>query len=543
MVKENPLFAREKKKAKPFKILNPIIQNTLIIGDPNQGKSVTTSLIAEALFGLRYKIKNAVVKIFDLFDEGRGESLYWIFPSQHPIFYHELSKEYNYRPRAYPVRFLFPNSRDLPSKLPIQSKVFTIPISSLTENDIYALVGDQLTPSQRGLWNRVMNFIDEKTTVVDLKNLMKGIQEGRIKLYGEREGVKFSARAYSAIIDAALGRLIREGMLSSAKCKTALDLKSEVEDTNVITVLVLKYCPPELRGFFVNYFIWHVFNGIQMGKIKKPRATYFIIREVARLLKSEVKNPTEFVIRENINYMIRQSGGPRCYFIMDTQYLSNLTESVKIAPERIIAFRTSEGKKIIEALGLSKGTQQYTREQIATLPLLKPRWCYVFEKGKKVFLTKMNIPRHQIWDRRKDDFEILYAKYYGHNYYNPETDLADLERENREAEEYWKMRFAVEDSMKKKREREVKEKIVEVKEDKEKEEEELEEEMPMPKKRGRKPKRKEERGEGEKEKEEKKEKAKKEKIEYDSEFERLEKEGIDEEGKMLLEIFTQQIVK
>jgi len=398
------------------------------------GKSNMLVVMAEALYSLRYRQQK--VKIFDLFDDGRGENMFWIFPNDHDIYKHSLSRRYWYIPKEYPVRLLFPVTRKLPKKLPIQSKVFAIPIDSLTINDIYALVGEQISQSQRTLWNRVQEKITRNTTPVDLKKLLEKMQKGEIKLKDESSGIKFNAKTYATIVNGILGELFKENMLCAGVSKLALNLKEEINDKDVISVLVLKYCPPELRGFLVNYFIRHIYDALNIGSIKKPKATYFLLREVSKLLKSDVRSESDFAIRDNIEYIIRQGRGPRTYFIMDTQYLSNLSD-VKSMPSRIIAFRTHEGKDILEALGYTRISNLYTRENIATLPLLPQRWCYVFEKGKKVFLTKVNVPRHKTWNHLRDEFEILYMKHYGEKYYDITEDIKKLEEENNKSREYW----------------------------------------------------------------------------------------------------------
>ena len=165
-----------------FTINHPNQGSFMNIGKTGYGKSGSIALIEEGLFDLRYIKRHWKVKIFDLFDGGRGENMFLCIPNNNLLKYGvEKLKALNYTPKAYPCNILYPMSKNLPNKIPPQGKVFTIPINSLDYSDLQALIGKEITPTVAGIWNSVFSGVTKRTTIEDLKQLIMSATAGKGK--------------------------------------------------------------------------------------------------------------------------------------------------------------------------------------------------------------------------------------------------------------------------------------------------------------------------------------------------------------------------
>ena len=201
------ILQNELKKAnynrRKFMINHPNQGSFICIGKTGYGKSGSIGLITERLFDLRDIKKIWKVKIFDLFDGGRGENMYWCMPNTGLLKHGENKlRAINYMPKAYPCNILYPMSKNLPHKIPPQGKVFTIPINSLDYSDLQALIGKEITPTVAGIWNSVFSSVTKKTTIEDFKQLVMSATAGKGK---KEEDVKVSMQARK-LVYGALGK-------------------------------------------------------------------------------------------------------------------------------------------------------------------------------------------------------------------------------------------------------------------------------------------------------------------------------------------------
>ncbi len=325
------------KNRRRFLINHPNQGNFLIVGKTGYGKSGSIGLIEENLFDLRFIKRSWKVKIFDLFDGGRGENMFLCIPNNNLLKYGEKKlKQINYMPKSYPCNILYPMSKNLPKRISPQGRVFTIPINSLDYSDLQALIGKEITPTVAGIWNSVFSSVTKKTTIEDLRQLIMSSTAGKGK---KEEDIKTSAFARKLIFGA-LGKLIENNLLSSGMHPFALDITEETEDVNNISILATKYIDKELHGFIVNYFISHVVRGLAMNKIKPPVATYFVMREVRELLNDATASSSEFAIRESLSRVLRMWRTNKTGFIMDNQLQSALTKDAISLPQKMLIFQT-----------------------------------------------------------------------------------------------------------------------------------------------------------------------------------------------------------
>lgn len=411
IILQNELKNSNKFKRK-FVINHPNQGSFLALGKTGYGKSGSIGVIEENLFDLREIKRRWKVKIFDLFDGGRGENMFLCIPNNSLLKYGvNKLKQINYMPKAYPCNILYPMSKNLPNRIPPQGRVFTIPINSLDYSDLQALIGKEITPTVAGIWNSVFSSVNAKTTIEDFKQLIMSATAGKGK---KEEDIKTSMQARK-LIYGALGKLLENNLLSSGVHPYALDIKSECEDVDNISILALKHIDRECHGFLVNYFISHVVRGLSMNKIKPPVATYFIMREVRELLRSEVASQSEIAIKESLSLVLAKWRTNRTAFIMDAQLQSTLTRDASSLPQKLLLFQTDEARNILDSLGYNTRSGILSSNQLIAIAMLPKLHCYVVDKDKAssgAYLIRLNPPKHRLFNSG-ERFEDVYNNLVG----------------------------------------------------------------------------------------------------------------------------------
>ena len=428
-----------------FTINHPNQGSFMNIGKTGYGKSGSIALIEEGLFDLRYIKRHWKVKIFDLFDGGRGENMFLCIPNNNLLKYGvEKLKALNYTPKAYPCNILYPMSKNLPNKIPPQGKVFTIPINSLDYSDLQALIGKEITPTVAGIWNSVFSGVTKRTTIEDLKQLIMSATAGKGK---KEEDMKTSAFARK-IIYGALGKLIENNLLSSGVHPFALDIKEECEDVDNISVLALKHIDRECHGFLVNHFISHVVRGLSMNKIKPPIATYFVMREVRELLKNDAASQSEAAIKESLSLVLAKWRTNKTAFVMDNQLHSTLTKDATSLPQKILLFQTDEARAILDSMGYNTRSGVLTSNQVMAIAMLPKLHCYVIDKDKAsggAYLIRLNPPRHRLFnsgERFDDVYNNLIGIWKRVGIDKDVDPFTPTEKENQQSKENWKLKSA-----------------------------------------------------------------------------------------------------
>ena len=140
------------------------ISHLVVFGQTGSGKSQTIKACVERAF-LRGN-----TKVIDLYSGGAEEGSYYSLASNHP-FWNE--REYGHGKEAtkameFPLDVLIPMSKHIPKNLPDIYTPFTIPINTITENDLKSILGGDLTKSEIALWRIVDAKINKNTTLTDL---------------------------------------------------------------------------------------------------------------------------------------------------------------------------------------------------------------------------------------------------------------------------------------------------------------------------------------------------------------------------------------
>lgn len=199
------------------------IQNALIFGLPRQGKTV--KLMDYAVKAHSYRRD----KVWDIWDARRGENAMYPLPSKFLYWKNGRTDAWGrvFKARGFPTTLFFPMCQKLPNEIPTPSKVFTIPLTSLEFEDILALVGAEINPNIKPLWNALQKrYITKNTTMPELLKIIDDLP--RLKV-DSGKGYYYSppSKQVCGTLKRALEMLDNEKIISSGQCPTCLNIKNE----------------------------------------------------------------------------------------------------------------------------------------------------------------------------------------------------------------------------------------------------------------------------------------------------------------------------
>lgn len=438
---ENPqleqLFNKVKNKHRKFNILTSsgsTIGHSLSIGMPGHGKTTGNRKEVEI------RVEAAHHKVICLYDAGRMDMAYFMFPSTEDFW-----KKPKYEggkiiaARSYKTELIYFNSKNVPDKLPNNSILCTIPVCDLDENDISAMTGFVNTESIKSILGYMENYVNEGTTPEDYVNLM-----GEALRYTQDiDGIKIPHHSAKKLKYEVFQPLINEGILSSKKVSTAIDIRKILKDRKTISVLVLRHCPQKVWGFLVNYLMNHIYknlSGVDGSKRIKQNTT-IVLNEVADLLQTGGDyGESAFAISSLIGKIAKQGRTANLYLLMDTQIPQQLPE-IKDIMNRVYIFNSgvAEIQKAMEIMGYSIRTGMISQDEINLVPFLPRGWYFLLTKTGVLF-NKLQYLRSRTYHDGEDFYDI-YDKVYGKMaYYSIDKYIEELRQEKLLTKQVWELK-------------------------------------------------------------------------------------------------------
>ena len=388
----------------------------------NSGKSQSLKSLAERAY-LRG------IKVFDIYSGGAQEICYFSLKSNHPFWGNREFKYGNSKPlkaMEFPTKVLIPvNPKTIPEELPDIFQPFTIPINSITEKDLKAVLGQQLTKNEVALWRKVQPQINRNTTLPELLIMIVKAQKSDNKL---TPGIH--ATGVSSIYNMFSG-FNSTMIFSSGRNQLALNLRNELSDRKVITGLELKYYPQEYWGFIVGHFIHRIYDLKIQGEIKHP--VIIVFREVGDYLMNIGETSSqEASIRYNVIEALRKGRKHQLFLWMDNQTPMNL-DIVKSQCEIKICHFVDNTVELENALG-DLGAQLLSREDYFTLRKFKKGRCFILEK-RGLFAPQILPPLSRMSGDEGSDFNEIWRKEKGNTRFrNIKHDLQPIYDEYEDAD-------------------------------------------------------------------------------------------------------------
>lgn len=388
----------------------------------NSGKSATLKSCTERIF-LRGN-----TKIIDLYSGGALEGAYYSLKSTHPFWF---DREFSYNKRLLksmeiPVRCLVPMCKNMPNSLPDIFQTFTLPVNTLTENDLKAMLGNALTKNEIALWRKISDNFNKNTSLLDLLNVILDAQTKEERIPGiHGTGISSLYNMFSTF---------EKHMLFSKKSNPlSLDLLSELRNKKIITSIILKYFPEELWGFIVNYFISHIYNLILKGEIKHN--VVLIIREAGDFLVSlGESSPQEEAVRHNFSQIVRKGRKHRLFFWIDNQSALNV-DAVKDEFPVKICHLVDNTTQLQNALG-DLGAMLLTREDYSKIRTFTPGKCFVLE-NRGLFNPQILPPLTRFSGEEGADFDDIWRQEKGERFKNIKLETEVIKEEYANEKEKW----------------------------------------------------------------------------------------------------------
>ena len=403
---ENSLILQNKKeelgKIVKWRVPLKLAGNIFVFGRPGGGKSCKLLTIAQGLHSHGWKV-------WDIFGGKRDEGPFWCFPNDDYKLWNDIEKE-TFRvkggPKQYKVNLLYPMfSRKLPKKLPknspnVKPKVFTIPFKELQDNldDLIPLVTGPLSKTSEILWDKILESTDRNSNGQDLKTLFE---------------TDFKKKKEDKIYQLFIKPLVQNNLLSSMKGELNLDLISEAEDKETISVLCLDYVPERYRFLIMAYIMKKLFYLVKNNKIHKKN--FEILRETSMFMKvvDTKKDKAEIVqIFRNIVTDIARYCRSGTYLGMDSQDSAEVKGMIEGSDDLLLLCEMpSSASREVTCTPLKKDRRMNDKQIIYIGWKIKIHEVCIVERGKRArILKRINPPRCRYWKSQYGDFVSLWKE-------------------------------------------------------------------------------------------------------------------------------------
>ena len=367
-------------------------------------------------------------KIIDLYSGGAEEGAYYALKSTHPFW---KDREYPFNKKVtkameFPVNCLIPMCKNIPHELPDIYKPFTIPLDSITENDLKSVLGGDLTKNEIALWRNVADKIGRNTSLTDVLNYMIDTKATKAS---RTPGV--SAHGISSVYNM-FSAFEKDKLISKGTNKLSLNLKNELKNKKVITSVILKYFPEEYWGFVVNYFIHAIHNMMLRGDIKHN--VIIIVREAGDFLEGMSDSPQELAVKRGIIHALREGRKHQLFFWIDNQTPMNL-DVVKTQFPLKICHYVDNTVELQNSLG-DLGSMLLNKEDYAKLMGFPPGRCFVLT-NRGLFNPQILPPLSRMSGEEGNNFFTCWRAEKGSRFKDITEDINCINDEYEEAEDKW----------------------------------------------------------------------------------------------------------
>jgi len=367
----------------------PLTGNAYFYGRVGSGKSWKLVAMAQSYHSLGYKV-------WDMFGGKRGEGPFWCFPSEEKKLWFDFEQHVgpmkNPGPKKYRVNLYYPLMRDslpnrLPEKLPrITAKVFTIPISSITADDIALVIGN-VASNSRYVWNTIRKECGKDGTSEDISLLLKT----KLKKYAELK-----------IVKAFIKPLLEQGLLSNDSCELNIDISEESKDKESIMVLNLDFVEETFKFFIMGYINRRILAGAMDGSVHKRNIGLY--RESSLFMKVTDKNAqaeeTTSIFRNQISEVARYARSG--YFLfLDTQSPCLSGETKIIVNDKVVKIKDLPKDFVVNSFNISKNKEELQKAEMWEVGE-KEVYEIELEDGEKVIATG----NHRFYDENKQEVYV-----------------------------------------------------------------------------------------------------------------------------------------
>ena len=369
----------------------------------NSGKTWTMTTLAQ-LYHSKFNYK-----IIDLYGGKFKEEGFWCFPikdiSLWKKFEQKVGLEFkNGGGKEYFVNLLIPCfSSNIPKEVPqhlpkIKAKIFTLYFKSITMEDISLITGD-LSKNSTYLWNKILK---------DLPNDANGED---IKQYMDKKHQKLkSLSIYRLFIEPA----IDNHLLAGKNCPLNINLISEMNDKETISVLFHEYIPSKLwQMFMINYLSRRIlFELAHKNKISEKNIMLF--REAGDFMKKDDKdleNTEQMQIFRNKLDKIARYGRRGLIPFLDTQSAKD-TKNLIEGQEDLLIIKETSINDVEEIIKKLRSERRISKVLVNKIYELDKNEMIIVERRQKAVKVSLQPPKTMCYNGR-DSFLKVWKKEYG----------------------------------------------------------------------------------------------------------------------------------
>lgn len=372
-----------------------------IFGKIRAGKSLCMLSIAQKFHDYRG------LKIFDIWggERNQGENLYWAILSPYEEYWTywkrnlRLDKE---GPKQYKVNFLYPMMRNMPKELPhlkdfVNSFVFRIPFKQITSKNLSCIIGS-LSSTDETLWDEILYEMKDSDGCAELIKKFQKKNATRTSLYKN-----------------CIRPLIDHGLLCSMKDENILDIRREMKNKEIVSVLVHHYIPERYSVFVLDWMMQRIYD--LSGTRSIPKDIIILMREASKFFRAKDKSVIADrykVFKSNLQDFMRYARG-KMHLILDSQ-----------SPDETKGFL--DGNQDLSVLGLLPGaddrkqaTEMFekdgymTKKQVGELGELDSGEYFFIEPGTGKLAEKryLLLPRTRYYQENDGSFYKIWENKNG----------------------------------------------------------------------------------------------------------------------------------
>lgn len=337
----------------------------LVLGRTGAGKSVELERVGELYYDAGYKV-------VDLWAGRKGENQYPCLPGKLPPWTNE---DIEIDPSGVNTTILHPLTNKLPEKLPEPYRPFTIPLDTLDESDLHAIIGD-LSKNERHLFRAGLEYIDSTSGIAEFLSNLREIPKRRT-IKDSETGLALRSPNRHQLSDLlwSFQPLLKHKVISSRRSPLSLDLKEEL-NRDTWTSLSSKFTPSLSFALFVaTWLLRNTYELARENKLDKP--VVVLIREFGQLLPERTTDVKRQVIRKQLERVLKMGRASSVGVWGDAQRPSQISNLSRSQMSYVITTRITSTKDI-EALMTPSLKNKLTEEDLEAISELRNHRYYAF---------------------------------------------------------------------------------------------------------------------------------------------------------------------
>lgn len=284
----------------------------------------------------------------------------------------------NPEPRAYPGKIYKPLTQDLNPTQPEPVQPFTIPIKTLSEDSLKALLGD-VSQSHEALFNAMINDIQDMDSP-NVAELLKLSEELPDQDYIESSsGIKISSptKRGKRPIQHSLIELADHRLVTSKNSPLSLDLYRELNNEDRRMILeTAQVQSDKITKFTVVHVLQRILELLKQGEVEPYLAIF--IREGHKLLKDENGNGgSSEAFREIIEEFLKESRQVGVSVFIDTQNPEELSDIARSQLNYLFTGRLNTAKGIQTVLD-ERTREQFSKQDKERIKGLEDHYFYLW---------------------------------------------------------------------------------------------------------------------------------------------------------------------